>query len=209
LISGPTRKETRLSEAGSYSNLAIANSYFGLLSHVDVETRSMSRILLEERALDSYYNILFSIIVFWRQHGVWPDRLTIVSHEFKRTRLIEGHCAAMGFPLDKVGFVGINPPGMDSLPSSSGTGEASLDTPASQDKVNAMPGIQLATGQWSEDPHGTGEALAFKRRQRNCWNVSQLLFQSDDERARSGARTRILEDGSEALLEHADRPWGA
>ena len=56
---GPTRKETHLSEARSYYNLAVANSFFGC--DKDLASR---RIMLEERALDSYYNILFSIMEF-------------------------------------------------------------------------------------------------------------------------------------------------
>ncbi|KAL2016633.1 hypothetical protein VTK56DRAFT_3251 [Thermocarpiscus australiensis] len=196
---GPTRKETTLSEARSYYNLAVANSYFGLLPKDTAPDRlSDSRILLEERALDSYYNILFSIIEFWRRHAVWPERLTIVSHGFKRNRLVDGHCAAIGFPLDRVDFVGINPPGMESLAlGSGGLGQ----------KAEAMRGVQLAMGQWKGDPHGVGEALAGKRRSRNCWAVHQRLFLDDEERSRSGVDVRALEDGSETLAEGGRRPW--
>ncbi|KAK0752421.1 Mur ligase [Schizothecium vesticola] len=127
----PTRKETPLSEARSYHNLALANAYFSLLPPSQSAT-SHPRILLEERALDSYHNILFSTLLFWRHHGVWPARLTLVSHGFKRTRLVAGHCAAIGFPLERVTFVGISPPGTD----------------------EGAEGVQLALGQWEEDPHG-------------------------------------------------------
>ncbi|KAK1754508.1 FolC bifunctional protein [Echria macrotheca] len=180
---GPTRKETTLSEARSYHNLATANDYFGLHSAAPTEGQ---RVLLEERALDSYYNILFSIVDFWRAHAVWPEYLTVVSHGFKRTRLVDGHCAAIGFPLHRVSFVGINPPGLDS-------------EVAQGEKADAMRGVQLAIGQWAEDPHGVGEELAGKRRLRNCWNTDQRLFFSHEERERSGVDTVILSDGSEAL----------
>lgn len=189
--SGPTRTETTLSEARSYHNLAVANKYFGLIG--DTDPVAQSRILLEERALDSYYNVLFSVVDFWRTHAVWPKQLTLVSHAFKQTRLVDGHCAAIGFPLHRVAFVGINPPGVEDL-NRSPEGQAS-------DKANAMRGVQLAIGQWKDDPHGVGEELAGKRRQRNCWGVNQRLFFSDEERARSNVLTRTLEDGTEALME--------
>jgi len=222
--SGPTRQETTISEARSYRDLALANSYFGLFSNRTVEDLaaiSSSRILLEERALDSYYNIIFSLIEFWRRFAVWPERLTIVSHAFKRNRLVDGHCAAIGFPLDRVDFIGINPPGVDALkldlapPSSSSSSAtkaatetgAAVDGLVSKEKANAMQGVQLAIGQWAEDPHGVGEELAGKRRQRNCWNVDQRFFLDDKERERSGVDTQLLEHGSETLVEGGRRPW--
>jgi folylpolyglutamate synthase len=204
--SGPTRKETSLSEARSYYNLAVANTYFGLLPSSSSDSNlllSTSRILLEERALDSYYNILFSVISFWRHHAVWPDRLTIVSHGFKRNRLVDGHCAAIGFPLDRVGFVGIHPPGVD------GMGGLVEEGAGPEQKAEAMRGVQLAMGQWAVDPHGVGEELAGKRRARNCWGVQQRLFWDGEERLRSGVDVRVLEDGSEALVEGGRRPWAA
>lgn len=199
--SAPTRPETQLSEARSYYNLAVANSFFHLLpketSSHDL-LLSTARIILEERALDSYYNILFSLVAFWRHHARWPARLTIVSHAFKRDRLVDGHCAAIGFPLERVAFVGINPPGVDG---------GVVGEPGGGGKAEAMKGVQLAMGQWEEDPHGVGEELAGKRRGRNCWGVQQGLFWGDEERERSGVDVRVLEDGSEALVDGGRRPW--
>lgn len=193
--SGLTRRETNISEARSYHNLAVANSYFNLLPKDNIPS---DRILLEERALDSYYNILFSLILFWRRHAVWPTRLTIVSHAFKRNRLVDGHCTAIGFPADRVNFVGINPPGI---------GAAGLEGEDPGEKAEAMRGVQLAIGQWAEDPHGVGEALSEKRRMRNCWGVQQQLFWDEEERARSGVDVRTLEGGIEALVDGGRRPW--
>ncbi|KAK3327843.1 hypothetical protein B0T19DRAFT_175435 [Cercophora scortea] len=202
---GPTRAETPISEARSYYNLAVANSHFGFFPPGSPDDLlSNSRILLEERALDSYYNTLFSLVEFWRSHSVWPERMTIVSHAFKRTRLVDAHCAAIGFPLDRVGFVGINPPGVDdTLPPG-----AAPESAAGTEKAVVMLGVQLTVGQWEDDPHGVGEELAGKRRKRNCWGVDQRLFFSDEERARSEVHTRTLEDQSEALVENGGRPWG-
>lgn len=98
-------------------------------------------------------------------------------------------------------FVGINPPGVG------GDGVVERDQ-ESNEKKEAMQGVQLALGQWAEDPHGVGEELAGKRRARNCWGVDQRLFFREEERRSSGVETRILQDGSEVLVDgEKPRPW--
>ncbi|KAK4142161.1 Mur ligase [Dichotomopilus funicola] len=196
---GPTRRELNLSEARSYYNLALANhpavSRFPPppLTHTnpsDNNTTTTNRILLEERALDSYHNILFSLLLFWHHHSHWPRHLTLVSHAFKRDRLVEGHCAAIGFPLDRVRFVGINPP-------------------VKEVKKQAVLGAQLALGQWEADPHGVGLELSGKRKGRNVWGVDQRLFggRSEEERERSGVVVRVLGEGEDGLEPGGVRPW--
>ncbi|KAK4163589.1 hypothetical protein QBC43DRAFT_212520 [Cladorrhinum sp. PSN259] len=182
----PTSPLTQTSEARSYFSLAAANGYFVPSSSSDDSKRK--RILLEERALDSYHNILFSLTLFFSAYSAWPRRVTIISHEFKRTRLVEGHCRAIGYPLDRVRYVGINPPGVEG-------------------KTGAMEGSQLALGQWEQDPHGRGEELASKRVARNHWGVGQGLFESEEVRGRSGVETVEYGEGMEALVEGGRRPW--
>lgn len=136
--------------------------------------------------MDSYQNILFSTIQFWRKTSRWPSFLTIVSHAFKRRRLAEAHCKAMVFPLEKVCFVGINPPGIPDV------------VDREEDAVN----------EWIGDPQGQSDGLKMKRTRRNLWGVSQRLFLSEDERQSSGIVTELLEDGEEILVEGGARPWG-
>ncbi|KAI1274557.1 DUF218 domain-containing protein [Xylaria sp. FL0933] len=183
---GPTRKETQLSEASSYANLAAANSYFRILPEDD----ATSKIFNEERALDSYSNVLFSILQFWSTYCTWPTKLTIVSHAFKRERLVDCHCGAIRFPLHRVNFVGVDPPGM-----------------VDGSNKFAIQGVQEAVDQWKNDPHGEGDALAAKRMRRNPWGISQTLFSTEEERARSGVRSRILENGQEYLIDGIPQPW--
>ncbi|KAI0595473.1 FolC bifunctional protein [Biscogniauxia sp. FL1348] len=185
---GPTRKETRLSEARSYANLAEANSYFGVLP----ASEAQERIYCEEQALDSYANVLFSIIQFWQHHDSWPQRITIVSHAFKRERLVDCHCRAIRYPIEKVDFIGIDPPGMID-----GTNE------------DAIKGVAEAVTQWKEDPHGKGEILAGKRAKRNPWGTSQSLFRSAQDRSRSGVRSMFSEGHQEYLVEGVPQPWEA
>lgn len=205
-----TRQESPLSEGRSYANLAAANNYFGLLGADPVAPDAMlGRVLVEDQALDSYYNILFSLVTFWRAHGVWPTRLTIVSHAFKKTRIVHGHCGpdAIDFPVARVRFIGINPP---NLPAEFGTtdktSETTDQTTTGIDKAAAMKGAHDVLGHWAADPHGIGPLLAGKRRARNPWAVRQLMFSNDAERRRSGLHTRILE-GMEALADDSPRPW--
>lgn len=171
---GPTRSETRLSEAQSYANLAEANQYWGLGKH--------ARILVEDRALDSYHNILFSLTLFRKEYGAWPRHLTIISHAFKKFRVVNGHCAAIGFPLHRVSFIGIDPPGVDAT----------------------HTGIGTAQDEWSRDIHGKGSALAGKRWRRNPWGVWQGVFPQ-------GAAIHELETAGsgedETIVDDVVRPW--
>ena len=187
-----------MSEAQSYANLAAAHSCWGMLSATEEQQR---RILVEPRALDSYYNVLFSLLLFWQTQGYrWPERLTIVSHAFKRERLVDLHCAAIGFPADRVGYIGINPP------------PELLDNNAA-----AQQGIREAVAHWRADPDGSGALLAGKRRRRNPHGVSQTLFaDSPSDLMRSGLSARSIPAAAsecrwkeEGLAPDSARPWAA
>lgn len=180
MASGPTRGETRRSEARSYADVAAQNGYWGLLPG----GAAAEAILLEERALDSYHNVLFSLTRFHARFGAWPATLTLVSHAFKRPRL-EAHCRAIGYPAHRVAFVGVDPPGMQTA---------------------AWRGVGRAAEQWEADPHGRGAALAGKRRARNPWNVWQGVFEAPCA-DRGGLVTRGAAGEGETLDEDAPRPW--
>ncbi|KAL6238252.1 hypothetical protein BDW75DRAFT_32639 [Aspergillus navahoensis] len=100
------RSATKLTEGESYLNLARDNAFFGYASSIDP-----LRVTAETYATDSYQNVLFSILHFRLHTGRYPDKVTVVTHEFKRERFINCHFPAVG--LDKLGrinVVGINPP---------------------------------------------------------------------------------------------------
>ncbi|PNP57597.1 hypothetical protein THARTR1_02595 [Trichoderma harzianum] len=188
---GPTRNETTLSEAQSYANIASAHGYFNLISSSQDLVNS-SKILIEDRALDSYHNVLFSLTLFYARFHTWPASLTIVSHAFKKFRLIDGHCAAIGFPLKRTAFVGIDPPGM-----ASGENEA------------AIKGVGQAVDDWIADPHGRREKLAGKRAKRNPWRAWQGVFEEKIGKDDS-AKGELVTQGAgekETLVEDAPRPW--
>lgn len=188
---GPTRRETRRSEARSYADVAAQNQYWGLLPG------PADDILLEERALDSYHNVLFSLTRFHAHVGAWPATVTLVSHDFKQPRL-RAHCRAIGYPPARVAFVGIDPPAMAAP--GPGRGEA-----ADRDQARrqaAWNGVARAAEEWEADPHGRGPGLAGKRRARNPWDVWQGVFEASCEDT-GGLVTR----GVDLLDEEAPRPW--
>ena len=182
---GPTRQETSISEAQSYANIAAANAYWD-------HAISEEQILIEDRALDSYHNLLFSLTLFYARFGAWPSHMVIVSHGFKRPRLVDGHCSAMGWPLDRVSFVGIDPPSMAA---------------SEMGKEDAIKGVAMAVGDWLDDPHGRGEKLKGKRRKRNPYCVWQGVFEQDSE-ARGRSQLETMGEGDmETLADNATRPW--
>ncbi|KKA30507.1 hypothetical protein TD95_002083 [Thielaviopsis punctulata] len=193
---GPTRPETKLSEAQSYFNLAAANAFFSLLPADD--TSILARIRTESRALDSYYNILFCLTAFYTAQRRWPTQITVISHAFKKLRLIDHHCVAIGFPLDRVRFVGIDPPAMEAA-LATGSGDCGTQ--------KSVGGVSLALDQWALDPHGIGAELAGKRRRRNPWDVAQGVFENAVDCKMSGLVTMRTADGTEYISDTAPRPW--
>lgn len=112
--------------------------------------------------------------------------MTIVSHNFKRPRVLNGHCVAIGYPLDRISYVGIDPPGM-------------------KDATNfSNAGVEQAKDEWTNDPHGRDVSLAGKRERRNPWNIYQGVFAQETVNGGLGIRCY---NGRETLDEDAPRPW--
>ncbi|KAJ5516214.1 hypothetical protein N7527_007774 [Penicillium freii] len=151
---GPTKKpRTELSEGQSYLNLARDNGYFQEMP--TLPSIDPSRVIAETNATDSYQNLLFSLIQFRVYAGVYPQRVTVVTHEFKRARFMQCHFPAVGLvPVGleqedhahKVAVIGINPP--------------EEITPAETlTRGEAMNGIGL----WRGDLYGVNSDLVGKR----------------------------------------------
>lgn len=164
-------------------NVAIQNDYFSLLEAPIID----GEILLEERALDSYHNVLFSLTLFHTRFGYWPQKVTIISHAFKKPRVVDGHCVAIGVPLERVSFVGIDPPSL-------------------KEKEGAMVGVTEAVGDWEDDPHGRGDKLASKRARRNVWGTWQGVFEEGIYESRKGG-LRTIGHGKMESLADGERPW--
>ncbi|KAI9371304.1 DUF218 domain protein [Aspergillus egyptiacus] len=142
------RPHTELTEGNSYLNLAKDNNYFFARTSPSSTCRVDSlRVTAETHATDSYQNVLFSILHFRLVTGVYPERVTVITHEFKRKRFVECHFPAVGLnDPEKVRVVGINPP-EEVTPLN--------DLVAGEEK--------RGIGLWKGDRYGVWEDLAGKR----------------------------------------------
>lgn len=202
-----TRPETQKSEARSYLDLCLDNDFWGISrggeeSAVGRESL-LKRIVLEEQALDSFANFVFGMLRFWRETGNWPARITIISHAFKRARFLDLHARAARWPRGRVEFVGIDPVYMVE-----GGEEWDAERAESVWRGERERGYRV----WEEDMFGCGSVLRGKRRERNCWGVGQGWFGSEEERMRSGVRSRVVSDEvgivEEVFLDEK-QPWEA
>lgn len=103
---------------------------------------------MESHATDSYQNLLFSILSFRLHVGVYPERVTVVTHEFKRERFLECHFPAVGLG-SAAALVGINPP---------------EDVTSVESLVDGE--MRSGIGLWRRDLYGVGPDLAGKRARR-------------------------------------------
>lgn len=157
--------------------------------------------MLEEQALDSFGNFMFGILRFWKETGKWPEKITIVSHEFKRKRFLDLHVKAARWPRDRVDFLGIDPTYMVK-------GSAEWDEQRAEEVWRGER--ERGYKAWESDLRGTGDELRRKRRARNCWGVRQVWFETVEERVRGGVKTRVVrgENGvEEEVLSDERQPW--
>jgi hypothetical protein len=75
----------------------------GLLPSADLFTR----VTIEDAALDSFQNLLFSIARFRELTGAYPTRITVIGHAFKRRRFEELHRLAMRWPKLRFTYEGV------------------------------------------------------------------------------------------------------
>lgn len=134
--------------------------------HLAPDSASLEkRIYTEDSATDSYQNLLFSILLFRKQTLRYPHHITIVSHAFKRDRFLNIHCKSIAWPLDRISYVGINPP----------------EDITAEGELNENEAKAVAA--WREDLYGTRHELALKRLRRG-WHPlqveEQLLLRDGD-----------------------------
>lgn len=89
---GKTRPGCEISEAGSYLNASFrgASSFGANIS----DAISDGRFATEDLATDSYQNLLFSIIKFYKITHRWPEMITVITHAFKQDRFLVVHIDA-------------------------------------------------------------------------------------------------------------------
>jgi hypothetical protein len=136
--------------------------------------------LVEEYSTDSFQNLLFSLILYYRYvteilswmpegrrgfRGGYLKKLVIVSHEFKRRRFMELHIPALRFPRGSVEFIGIDPPWEGTMREDMVRGEKERGYLA-----------------WQTDLYGVGEVLDSKRRERGWDEEAYVNANLTDER---------------------------
>ena len=123
-----------------YWLIAESLGWYGTL---DVRDRAFT----EEHSRDSLENVVFSLCRFYELTGNYPERLTIVSYDFKEERFVEAHRAALGWPEERIRFVG---------------------TPALNDEMVA--GEERTRMLFESDPYGCQGELQEKRMSRDPWS---------------------------------------
>jgi uncharacterized SAM-binding protein YcdF (DUF218 family) len=147
---GKTRSIGQMSEAISYWNVARSQNWLDNVSN---------RIILEEFALDSYENLLFSICRFKEFTGTYPKRITIVGYGFKRNRFENLHAKAIEYPQEAFKYV--------SYP---------LVLPNEENIIKGE--YNNAFKHFESDPHGCFSPLADKKKSRNPFRTFHGYFQS-------------------------------
>lgn len=107
------------------------------------------RYAREDYATDSFQNLLFSILRFRQVVGRYPRDITVVTHTFKRKRILALHAAALRWPDEHIRLQGIDPP----------------FTKAEWDETRA--GESRAKSEFARHPYGNYPPLSDKRMKRN------------------------------------------
>ena len=160
--SGHTSPFSATSEGESYLRFARAT---GLLPSADLFTR----VTIEDAALDSFQNVLFSIARFRELTGVYPKRITVVGHDFKRRRFEGLHRLALRWPKLRFTYEGV-PLGNEADEREAAAGEVrrfSNFRTFSVSNLSIVPQLANAFSPYSKDLYGCHALLSQKRAGRN------------------------------------------
>ncbi|OBT87254.1 hypothetical protein VE02_02941 [Pseudogymnoascus sp. 03VT05] len=175
---GPWYDKSQISAAKSYLDLARVSNYWGYLKgnkYKDYHTR----IITEDRAMDSLQNVMFSLIEFNIRYKNFPEEMTVISYEHKLQRFENVHFKTakeillptaqadidvswQGIPT----FIGIDPRDLWEYPRS--------------EKAIAICELETQTRDlWKASPYGLSEELMVRKETRNRWRIDlyyQLVF---------------------------------
>jgi len=177
---GATDPAIPYSEAESYEKV-----FLDLYSKNDAVMQG-HRWVCEVNAIDSYQNLLFSVIEFRRKVGHYPETINVITHAFKSDRFFKLHGPAIRWHPHRLRVLGINPP----------FHQHELEQIQKAEYTNAFALFRT-------DPYGNESPLVDKRGLRK-WNESKL----DDisEGLEDGVRALLLYRGSE-LFRDQKLPW--
>lgn len=135
-----------------------AGTYFEAAASLGLTPPLRNRTHIEPFSRDSFENILFSICRFKQLSGVYPQKMSVVSFEFKRARFENLHRRALRFPRKDFTFAGIDPP-----PAPGGM----RGSYAARERASTI-------GPFSRDPYGCRERVL--RDKRVLRNAASLMF---------------------------------
>lgn len=156
---GQTKPEIQLSESQSYYNLAEAILPALIAKLAD-------RISVEEFARDSMENVIFLMCRFFELHGQYPQRVTVVGFEFKRSRFLQHHFKALSYPPENVLYVGNSPTPPEDI------ADAYFED---LNKSEYKYAVKLFEADW----FGVGESLNSKKLSRNPFNRAHAFSESN------------------------------
>ena len=147
---GITRAESPVSEAATYLEIARRLPEW--------DERFADLVVLDERARDSYENLLYGCAAAFAKSQVIPERVAMISFAFKRRRF-EYHAAAIGLMPERLLSAAAGPA---LTPVFEYIGEG--DPP---DLKGALAGEAAALNLFLLDPHGLSAECRTKRAGRN------------------------------------------
>jgi hypothetical protein len=135
-------------------------SYYDLAIHRNlISPATRPSIITEPFALDSYENIIYSLVCYYQYTSQWPTHITLISHAFKERRFADIHIPAARWPLERLRYVGVDPVGK------------------SQEELQV--GERWACAVWEGDPYAGGVGKVGRTRcgrgqwkeTRNPWKI--------------------------------------
>lgn len=101
IFSGGRTTDTERTEAQGYEQVHLGlDDAFGI----------GDRYAREDYATDSFQNLLFSILRFRQVVGHYPRDITVITHAFKRDRILGVHAPALRWPTGRIRLQGSDPP---------------------------------------------------------------------------------------------------
>ncbi|ELR07871.1 hypothetical protein GMDG_02753 [Pseudogymnoascus destructans 20631-21] len=170
--------DNRISAAKSYRDFARASNYWGYLKGDKYKDYS-SRIITEDRAMDSLQNVMYSLIEFNIRYKNFPEEMTVISYELKRQRFENLHfktAKAILFPTAQAGI----DVSWQGIPTFIGIDPRDLTENYRSEKAIAIGELEMQIMDlWTGSPYGLSEELMNRKEKRNRWGIDlyyQLVF---------------------------------
>ncbi len=139
--------------SGGYTNPSApdrseAMSYLEIAEYQEWPDKCSNRVFLEEYARDSFENLLFGLCKFYELAGRLPEKTTMVSWKFKKSRF-RFHWDTLSINNFKFEYCGVNNP---------------------DDLTAALEGEKKAISEYKISPYGIKGNLRRKKQMRNPFN---------------------------------------